>query len=230
MTSSSDNSWEENIYAREKQINRYPFTDLVSPVMGFYGARLRAGEKPRALELGSGAGNNLFFLAEEGFEAHGIDGSETACRIAGQLLNRKGVSAKIVQANFVQLPYPDNYFDLIVDRAAVYCNRKDDILKIVSEARRCLVPGGRFISFVFAHDHCEAENNDATHIEPGTYKDFKTGAFADTGTVHFFSEKEIVSEYMAEFEIEFFYHVRKDNLLPSRRNECAEFHVCGRKT
>jgi len=42
-------------------------------------------------------------------------------------------------------------------------------------------------------------------------------------------ENEIVSEYMAEFEIEFFHHVRKDDLLPSRHNERAEFHVRGRK-
>jgi SAM-dependent methyltransferase len=229
MTHSLVDSWETNIYAQRKQINRYPFTDLVSDVMSLYGARLRAGEKLRVLELGSGTGNNLVFLAEQGFQAYGVDGSKTACRLAKEFLNERGVCAEIVQANFVNLPYPNNYFDLIVDRAAVYCNKKDDIQKVVLEVKRCLTRGGRYLSFVFANDHFEAKNNHPSCIEKGTYSDFEGGPFGGTGIVHFFSENEIVSEYMAEFEIEFLYHVRNDALLPIKGNKCAEFHVCGRK-
>ena len=47
-------------------------------------------------------------------------------------------------------------------------------------------------------------NKNATCIEPGTYTDFKDGNFANTGIVHLFSQKEIISEYMAEFEIDIF--------------------------
>lgn len=229
MTPSFDPAWEMNVYARGAQINRYPFSDLIGYVLRAYGERLRSGERPRALELGSGAGNNLVFLAAEGFESHGIDGSASACRIARELLRGRGLTAEIVQGDFVKLPYPDQHFDLIVDRAAVYCNRRADIAQIVSEVRRCLRPGGRFLSFVFADHGIDPASLGATMIEPGTFTGFTSGSFAATGIVHLFSEAEIAESYMAGFEIEFLHRIDKTRLRPSSGHEYAEYHVCGRR-
>ena len=65
---------------------KYPGEDLIRFVArNFYAAPDRAAV--RVLEVGSGTGANLWFLAREGFAAFGVEGSPTAAR---QSLDRLG--------------------------------------------------------------------------------------------------------------------------------------------
>ncbi|OYU75575.1 MAG: hypothetical protein CFE32_13780 [Alphaproteobacteria bacterium PA3] len=228
MNASFDTTWESQVYAQARQVNRYPFSDLVSLVMRSHGARLRAGERLRALELGCGTGNNLAFLAAEGFDAVGIEGSPTACQLARGYLEAQGLQAQVLQGDFTKLPFEAGQFDLVVDRAAVYCNRKAAIRQTVAEVHRCLVPGGRFISFVFGREHGGGPVG-ATELEPGTWTDFPSGAFAGTGTVHLFTADEVQRDYLHGFEIEFIDHLRLDRLWPVAEQRFDEYRVCGRK-
>lgn len=228
MAASFDTAWEDQVYAHARQVNRYPFSDLVSSMMRAYGPRLRAGERLRALELGCGTGNNLAFLAAEGFEAVGIEGSASACALARQHLGRQGLAAQVLQGDFTALPFEAERFDLVIDRAAVYCNRKAAIDEVVAEVRRCLVSGGRFISFVFGPMHAGGPAG-ARQIEPGTWTDFPSGAFAGTGTVHLFTEDEVRNDYLRGFEIEWIDHLRQDRLWPEPEVRNDEFRICGRK-
>ena len=63
---SFDNSWEGNVYSKGNQLNRYPYTDLISYVYRLFGEALRAGKVLRVLELGFGGGNNILFFAGAG--------------------------------------------------------------------------------------------------------------------------------------------------------------------
>lgn len=226
---SFDASWEKRMYAAGKQLNRYPYGDLVSRVLRLHGADLKADKKLRVLELGSGAGANLAFFAQEGFETCGIEGSATACRVARRLLAGRGLKAAVVRGDFTSLPYPDASFDLVVDRESVCHNRWAAILAVRDEVLRCLKPGGRFLSFAFSSAHGAIKSAGGRRVEPGTYDRFKTTAFADAGTTHFFTEKEIRSGYFRGFELEYLQHQRSDSLLPRTGNEYAEFIACGRK-
>jgi SAM-dependent methyltransferase len=228
MTASFDSTWEHQVYRQARQVNRWPFSDLVSCVMRAYGARLRAGEPLRALELGCGTGNNLAFLAAEGFSAVGIDGSATACRLAREHLASLRLNAEVLEGDIGHLPFEADQFDLIIDRAAVYANRKAAIGQIVSEVRRCLLPGGRFISFVFETGHGGGPAG-ARNIEPGTWTDFPAGPFAGTGTVHLFTEQEVREDYLAGLDIEYIDHLRQDRLCPQAEQRFSEFRICGRK-
>ena len=83
-------AWENNIYSQGKHINRDPYGELVS---FFYNSLCfiknnDRSRKLRVLELGCRAGNNLWFFAENGFEVHGIDASETACQLAQSLAEK----------------------------------------------------------------------------------------------------------------------------------------------
>ena len=72
-----DAIWERLYQAGGRHRNRYPFDSVVQFVF-----RHRPKDVPvnevRILEVGCGAGNNLWFAALEGFQVTGIDASETA--------------------------------------------------------------------------------------------------------------------------------------------------------
>jgi len=92
---------------------RYPGEDLIRFVArNFYAAPDRAAV--RFLEVGCGTGTNLWFLAREGFAAHGIEGSATAAGIARTRLDAEcpgwdGPQRRggIEVGDMLALPWPD---------------------------------------------------------------------------------------------------------------------------
>ena len=225
---SFDNKWEKNIYGQAKQLNRYPFSDVVSYVMRLFGERLKANETLRALEVGFGGGNNIIFLAQAGFETYGIEGSHSACEFATEQVKINGLNAELIVGDFVKLPYSDNFFDLVLDREAIYCNVPSAISQTIGEVHRVLKKGGYFLAFMYSLEHGSRLSDGGRLIDENTYTDFTQGSFADTGITHFFSEKEI-TDYLSDFEIEFMRHLRVDSLIPYKGNKYAEFHTCARK-
>ena len=67
------NYWESEVYSKHKQLNRYPYGELVS--VFFNSLKYLKTGRLRILELGCGAGNNLWFFSELGHLVYGIDGS-----------------------------------------------------------------------------------------------------------------------------------------------------------
>lgn len=225
---SFDKSWEENVYSKGNQLNRYPYTDLISYVYRLFSEELRTKKVLRVLELGFGGGNNILFFAQEGFETYGIEGSPSAHAFASRQVKEKNLKAELVVGDFIKLPYNDNFFDLVIDREAVYCNVPDAIRKIIKEVHRVLKPGGRFITFMYSLEHGSRLLDNGKLIDANTYI-FDQGKFSGTGITHFFSREEIQNDYFKGFEIEFIRHLRLDNLVPEQQNEYAEYHTCARK-
>lgn len=195
---SYDKSWEEKIYSKGKQINKYPYSDLISVFLNSY-RRLCSEQKRsnvKVLELGCGAGNNLLFFAREGFAVYGVDGSVKACDIAKKYLSEQGYPANIQFATFDNLPFEDETFDIVIDREATYCGKLADIKSWWKEAGRTLKKGGIVISFMFSEDdpYCARAKtipNYAREIERNTYADFSDGPFFDTGTAHYATKEEL---------------------------------------
>ncbi|HTA63885.1 MAG TPA: class I SAM-dependent methyltransferase, partial [Xanthomonadaceae bacterium] len=70
----------------------------------------------RLLEVGSGSGANLWMMAKEGFEVHGVDSSATGLELARKhLADKWNVSAELRQGSFTALPYEPHSFDAVVD-------------------------------------------------------------------------------------------------------------------
>lgn len=210
--------WESEVYARGRQINRWPHTELVSRVL-----RATDGQEPssiRALELGCGAGNNLRFLAEEGIRAHGIEASPTAVGKALQLLEKNGLESEIRTGNMASLPWADAYFDLLLDRAALVHNARDRIETILEEAWRVLKPGGRLIS-VGLKSIRHPELRFGQQCGKATWCDFKTGKFKGLGEMTFCHESEIEALFHC-FKLEC---VEKLTRMDSRQNILDEEFV-----
>jgi ubiquinone/menaquinone biosynthesis C-methylase UbiE len=223
-----DKTWEKNVYSKGQQLNRYPYTDLVSYVYKFYGSKINSGKVLRVLEVGFGAGNNILFFAREGFETYGIEGSSSAHGFAVQRLKDAGLSAELIIGDFVSLPYNNDFFDLVVDREAIYANTPHSIRKTIEEIRRVLKSGGRFITFMYSLDHGSRLLDEGRLVDSNTYV-FEQGKFAGAGTTHFFSKEEIQDEYLKGFEIQLMRHISVEKVIPEQRNEYAEYHVCALK-
>ena len=135
---------------------KYPGEDLIRFVArNFYGAPDRAAV--RILEVGSGTGANLWFIAREGFAAFGAEGSTTAAELSRQRLTAECPGwddaprhGQIVTADITRLPWPNDFFDAVIDSEAVSCNDFDDSCRIYGETHRVTRPGGKLFVRTFA--------------------------------------------------------------------------------
>jgi ubiquinone/menaquinone biosynthesis C-methylase UbiE len=230
MKISLDKDWEKNIYSKGKHLNLYPY-DLVVSIVARKFFNIPAGKrkKIRVLDLGCGAGNNSKFLAENGFNVYGIDGSKSAIKICRERFKKWNLSAEFIQGDFVKLPYRNNFFDLIVDRESLYANSFNSILNIINEVYKKLKTNGLFISFIFNTFHHQIHLGQK--IEKNTYGDFKKGSyFYKAGIAHFTNLKE-VSEIFADFKIE---NIIRHSLIESYNKkspfiESDEYIIVARK-
>lgn len=187
--SKSTVDWEQDIYRAGRQLNRWPYTEVVSALSRRRSA-WPASDRPSILEIGFGAGNNLWFLAEAGFAVSGIEYSSTAVAHAEQRLQELGFDADLHVGNLKTLPYENGVFDFVLDRGALTQNLHDDVRAAAKEIHRVLVPGGELLSFtLFGEEH--PDRRFGTEVAPGTSDHFTDGYFQTVGLTSFFSEAAI---------------------------------------
>ena len=102
----------------------------------------------RTLEMGCGSGANLWMMAHEGFDTHGIDLSPEAINLCARMLEHWGVSATLSAASMTACPYPSNYFDVVVDVFSSNCLDENGFATSLDEVARLLRRGGRFFSYL----------------------------------------------------------------------------------
>lgn len=188
-------SWEHNY--QKGRYNQWPYDLVVSLVLRNYGHLDRSQVK--ILDLGCGGGNNTFFLAKSGFATFAVDGSPTSIEITRKRLSENKLEATFALANFKDLPFQNDFFDCIIDRASVYCNLWADIIKIRDQILRVLKPGGRYMGFLPSQKHPDVFLG--REIERNTYTDFSAGSFSHSDLAHFFSVQEI-RDLFADFQLE----------------------------
>lgn len=181
--------WENDIYARGHQINRWPFSEVVADVMTATRGLDRSSMS--ALEIGCGTGNNLWFLLDAGFRAAGIDVSSTAVQIAGDRLRSLGhAGCDLRVGDLASLPWADQSFDVVLDRGALTCVPGAALPAALAEVHRVLRPGGRFLSYyLFGMGHSDRQFG--TECGPQTYEGFRTGRFVTEPLVSFYDEATI---------------------------------------
>lgn len=171
---------------------QYPGEDVIRFVKGNFSAAADRAQV-RLLEVGSGAGANLWFMAREGFCVHGLEGSETAVRLTQERLDRecpdwRQAGGQVRVGDMVRLPYPDEFFDAVLDVVAVcYCGF-EDAGRVYAELARVTKPGGRLFSRTFARG-CWGEGTgapagpDMWFCAEGHLKGFGATRFTDESQV-----------------------------------------------
>jgi ubiquinone/menaquinone biosynthesis C-methylase UbiE len=106
------------------------------------------------LDLGCGAGRDSIFLAEQGLSVIAVDAAPAGLEIARRLNSQKAARVECIEADARQLPFADFRFD------GVYCfgllheftgeAREADVMRVMTEIRRVLKPGGLLMLGVLA--------------------------------------------------------------------------------
>jgi len=175
----------ENAYSLGDHNTLWPWSDLVSLVS----RQVRPISNPKefnTLELGCGPGSNIPFFLSLDVNYYSIDGSATAINNVHR--NFPNLSQNVVTGDFTNeklFSNWHNFFDLIVDRAAItHCNR-NEIKSVIKYINNSLRPGGVFIGVDwFSKNHDDAalgiEDNDKD-----TRTNISTGECSGIGKVHF---------------------------------------------
>mgnify|MGYP001564019412 CR=1 FL=1 len=110
-------------------------------------------QKIKILDLGCGAGRNTEFIASAGFDiwacdAHAAMVNTTKIRLTPLL--REKTEKRIVCSNMLKLPFPDNFFDIIIAHG-LYHNAYSvsEFKKAINESARILKDGGFLCVNVF---------------------------------------------------------------------------------
>jgi ubiquinone/menaquinone biosynthesis C-methylase UbiE len=113
----------------------------------------RRGPPPKVLDLGCGAGAQTVWLAQNGFLADGMDISEMAIQRAKDWADRLNLHAiRFRRADATSLPFPDNYYDAVVDVGCLQ-HVVDDRAKAIGEVGRILKTEGWLFSMFASDDH-----------------------------------------------------------------------------
>jgi SAM-dependent methyltransferase len=143
----------ETVY-RTRAWGQYPGEDVIRFVKGNF-SQAADRSRLRLLEVGSGAGANVWFMVREGFCVHGVEGSETAVRLTRERLDREcpgwqQAGSEVVAGDMARLPYPDASFDAALDVVAVCYSNFEDAQRVYAELSRVTKPGGKLFSRAFA--------------------------------------------------------------------------------
>ena len=114
----------------------------------------------RVLEVGCGSGANLWMIAREGFETHGLDLSKDALDLCQFMLDRWQTKATLKHGSMTAIDYPSGQFDVVIDVFSANCMIEADFGIFLDEMTRVLKPGGRFFSIT------PSKNNDSFR-DPG---------------------------------------------------------------
>lgn len=99
-------------------------------------------EGPRVLEVSFGTGWLMTQYADR-FEAYGIDLNERMVAIARENLRTRGLHAELQKCNVEALPYPDGFFDTVLNTMAF--SGYPDAHQALREMLRVLKPGGHLV-------------------------------------------------------------------------------------
>ncbi len=146
-------------------------------------------DKIKILDFGCGAGAHTWYLAREGFDVYAFDGSESAVKRAESRLKLEHLSAHFSVSDALDINYPENFFDAVVDSVCIYSNLLEHIQMMYKNVYHILKPGGKLFTSCFGKKTDGFGLGEA--LEKDTYVRITEGALKGRGTTHFFDQGEL---------------------------------------
>lgn len=144
----------------------------------------------KAIELGCGIGKYVIYLAEQGFEASGVDFSETAIEIALKAAKEKDLNCNFYSADVLGdlLEIIDTY-DFVYDWELLHHIFPDSRKRYLTNVSRILNSNGHYLSVFFSESSPQFGGK-------GKYR--KTPIDTE---LYFSSESEMKQLYKSQFKI-----------------------------
>lgn len=133
-----------------------------------------------ALDICCGAGTQSVYLAKKGFEVSCLDISEKAIQHARRNASKGGVDIDFHIRNFLDLPFEENTFDLVLDSGCFHHVEVEDRETYLKGLNRVLSPGGKYFLMCFSYRNGPAWN----HFTEEEIRDIFSGALAILEVVH----------------------------------------------
>ncbi|WP_437277039.1 class I SAM-dependent methyltransferase [Sorangium sp. So ce375] len=114
---------------------RYEVEPYIKPFAKFEEAR---GKK--VLEVGVGAGTDFINWVRNGADATGVDLTQACVDLTSERISLEGRSAKVIQSDAENLPFPDATFDIVYSWGVLHVT--PDTPRAFREVHRVLKPGG----------------------------------------------------------------------------------------
>ena len=222
---SFDPVWESRYKDNPEYRNKYPFNSVVTFVYK-HRPRDRSPADTNVLEVGCGNGNNLWFAAREGFQVAGIDGSDTAIDYARQWFEREGLAGDLRVGDFTELPFEDETFQLVIDRAALSLSGRSAVEKAFAEISRVLVPGGRFMFTPYSD---RSSSFDGLPDDDGCYRNVTAGTCLPGAQIRFYSLNDVRELFRSNWRTLTLEHHQYTSFEEPSRNVHAEWLVIAEK-
>jgi len=150
----------------------------------------------RILEAGCGNGRHVLFFQEQGYETYGVDISKEAIDLGNEWLKRKGLKPTLQVGNITNLPFDENYFDVIVSFGVLDHIPFLDAKKAIKEIVRVCNTGG--------YVYLSLRSTESSEFGRGKKTDNNTFVLDEgyeKGIIqHYFDLKEI-EELMRDFRV-----------------------------
>ena len=188
--SPSKNPWDK-VFKEHGAFFEEPHEDMAHIVL------LLAGKKAqRVLDLGSGSGRHVEYLARNRFSVHGLDSSPEGIKMTRARLRNEGLKADLrLQSMTKPLPFKDSFFDAVISIQAIHHATLAEIRKVVKEIARVLRKDGVvYVTVPKLSNQAEAFRE----IEPGTFMPLDG---LEKGLPHHYFTPEELRELFKDFEI-----------------------------
>ena len=205
----------------------YPYDSVVTFVFRNY-PKNKARKDVKILEVGCGGGNNLWFAAREGFNVTGLDCSEQAITFAKERFQKEGLKGDFRIGSFTDLPFMDEQFDLVIDRAAITCIGGKYSQIAIKEIKRVLTPQGFFFFNPYSERHSSFLSGELD--SDGTKSDMTVGSIKGVDGIYFYNRKEINAIFSeSTWQIKNCTHVEWQDLTLPHYTTHAEWRVTVQK-
>jgi len=159
--SQSTNAWDD-IFAQRGRVFTEPHEDMPGIVH-----LLKDRGASTVLDLGSGTGRHVVYLAKNGFSVFGLDNSPEGMKVTRQWLADEGLAADLrLQTMVERFSYEDAFFDAVMSVQVIHHADIATIRRIVEEVSRVLKRRG-FLFITVPQLRNQGETFE--QIEPNTY-------------------------------------------------------------
>lgn len=132
--------WEHRFKGIDPETYDFSKSKPAATLAGFYENYLKDGDT--VLDLGCGGGRNAHYLAQRGYNIHGVDIAVGAVEFCQKRFARYNLSGTFKQGTFDNIPFPDDHFLGVICIAALDHITIECAQASITEIRRVLAASG----------------------------------------------------------------------------------------